>query len=47
MGWRYRLRGVTPLMFLMQAMKPDEKRGDEPMANVLAVINKASHCYFY
>lgn len=43
-------RGVTPLMYLMQAMRPDDDRGEEAMANVLAVINKASwrsRCGFY
>lgn len=35
-------RGVTPLMYLMQAMRPDDDRGEEAMANVLAVINTAS-----
>ncbi|CBN77119.1 MEKK and related serine/threonine protein kinases amardillo repeat-containing protein [Ectocarpus siliculosus] len=33
-------RGVTPLMYLMQAMKPEDRQGEEAMANVLAVINK-------
>lgn len=34
--------GVTPLMFLMQAIKPVDDEGGEAMANVLAVINKVS-----
>lgn len=29
-------------MFLMQVMKPEDERGEEAMANVLAVINKVS-----
>lgn len=33
-------RGVTPLMYLMQAVKPDDERGEEAMAHILAVMNK-------
>ncbi|CAN0449306.1 unnamed protein product, partial [Laminaria digitata] len=33
-------RGVTPLMYLMQAIRPADDIGEEATAHVLAVINK-------
>lgn len=34
------ISGITPLMFLMQAMEPDHRGGETALANVLAVLNK-------